>query len=61
MKALLGSQDLWEIIEAGHKEPENLAQLTQQAVKESRKKDKNALFFMYQAVKNAFLKEFQKP
>lgn len=52
MKTLFGFQDLWETIEAGHTEQENLAQLTQQqqaAVKESRKKDKKA-FFMYQAV-----------
>lgn len=56
MKALFGFQDLWEIIEHGFTEPANeteLAQLTQtqkDALKENKKKDKKALFFLYQAV-----------
>ncbi|TXG68966.1 hypothetical protein EZV62_003901 [Acer yangbiense] len=53
MKVLYGSQDLWEVIENGFVELENQTGLTQQQaneLKENCKKDKKALFFIYQAV-----------
>ena len=56
MKVLYGSQDLWEIVENGFVEPQDQAPLTQQQnneLKENRKKDKKALFFIYQAVDEA--------
>ena len=56
MKVLYGSQDLWEIVENGYEEPENQATLSTQqlnTLKEIRKKDKKALYFIYQAVDEA--------
>lgn len=56
MKALFGSQDLWEIVENGYDEPADQTSLNPQqltALKENRKKDKKALFFIYQAVDEA--------
>jgi hypothetical protein len=53
MKALLGSQDVWEAVELGYTEHTTLQGLTNNQVKElkeSRKKDKTALYLMYQAV-----------
>lgn len=47
MKALFGSQDLWDIVETGYEEPPDQTTLNQQqlaVVKENRKKDKKALF-----------------
>ncbi|XP_077217878.1 uncharacterized protein LOC143852380 [Tasmannia lanceolata] len=54
MKVLYGSQDLWDIEETGVEEPEDQAALTLQQLnelKDNRKKDKKALFFIYQAVR----------
>jgi Domain of unknown function (DUF4219) len=53
MKALLGSQDVCEVIELGYTEHTTLQGLTNNQVKElkeSHKKDKIALYLMYQAV-----------
>jgi hypothetical protein len=53
MKALLGSQDAWEIVEFGyadHATMEGLMINQVKELKESRKKDKTALYLMYQAV-----------
>ncbi|KAJ0972576.1 hypothetical protein J5N97_020535 [Dioscorea zingiberensis] len=58
MKALLGSQDLWELVTDGYEEPttEQEAAYTREqknTLKEQRKKDKKALFFLYQGVDEA--------
>lgn len=56
MKALFGFQELTEIIEAGYVEPADqvaaaaLSQTQKDNLRENRKKDKKALFFLYQAV-----------
>ncbi|KAA0053129.1 integrase [Cucumis melo var. makuwa] len=53
MKVLYGSQELWDIVERGYTEVENQSELTNQQLvelRENRKKDKKALFFIYQAV-----------
>ncbi|KAL5578996.1 hypothetical protein UlMin_011438 [Ulmus minor] len=53
MKALLGVHDVWDVVEKGFIEPENEAALTQDqntALKDSRKRDKKALFLIYQAL-----------
>ncbi|XP_077221031.1 uncharacterized protein LOC143854809 [Tasmannia lanceolata] len=53
MKVLYGSQYLWDIIENDIEEPEDQAALTLQQLnelKDNRKKDTKALFFIYQAV-----------
>ncbi|XP_077221918.1 uncharacterized protein LOC143855721 [Tasmannia lanceolata] len=53
MKALLGSQDLWDVIENGYTEPENESVLTnaqKEALKTLRKKDKAALYLIYRAL-----------
>jgi Domain of unknown function (DUF4219) len=53
MKALLGSQDAWEVVEFGYAEHATVAGLMVNQVKElkeSRKKDKTALYMMYQAI-----------
>jgi gag-polypeptide of LTR copia-type len=53
MKALLGSQDVWEVIELGYIEHATLQGLMNNQVKElkeSREKNKTALYLMYQAV-----------
>ncbi|BBH09623.1 ADP glucose pyrophosphorylase large subunit 1 [Prunus dulcis] len=56
MKVLYAAQDLWEVVENGFVEPNDQAVLTQQQLtelKETRKKDKKALFFIFQAVDEA--------
>jgi gag-polypeptide of LTR copia-type len=53
MKALLGLQDVWEVVEQGYTEQENMQDLMSnelKALKESCKKDKTTLYIMYQAV-----------
>lgn len=55
MKALLEAQDLWEIVEKGYNEPREettLSQTQKDSLKESRKRDKKALYFIYQALEN---------
>jgi len=53
MKALLGSQDAWDIVVNGYTEPEGTDGLTnaqKDTLKHLWKKDKNAIFFFYQGV-----------
>ena len=53
MRALLGAQDVWEIVEAGYTEPVTETEQTVnqlKAMKEKRVKDKTALYLLYQAV-----------
>ena len=55
MKALFGSQDLWEIVTEGYMEPtaeQEAAYTAEQkiALKDQRKKEKKALFLLYQGV-----------
>ncbi|GAB2270308.1 hypothetical protein Dimus_038837 [Dionaea muscipula] len=49
MKALLGSQNVWELIEQGYEAPEQETA----ASREVRRKDKKALFLIYQRVDEA--------
>ncbi|RZB46593.1 Heparanase-like protein 2 [Glycine soja] len=52
MKALLGAQYVWDIIENGFEEQDeaSLSQGVKETLKESRKRDKKALFLIYQSV-----------
>ena len=56
MRALFVSQELWELVEDGFEEPANevefllLTQAERESLKNNRKKDAKALFFLYQAV-----------
>jgi hypothetical protein len=55
MRALFGLQDLWELITDGFTEPteQEEAEYTvneKKALKEQRKKDKKALFLLYQGL-----------
>ncbi|XP_073109561.1 uncharacterized protein [Elaeis guineensis] len=49
MKALLGSQDLWDLVEEGYQEPREGEALTNQQ-RESRRRDKKILYFIYQSI-----------
>src|SRR3954470_7911599 len=53
MKALLGSLDSWETVETGFIEPDNTGGYTAaqtKALKETRSKDKTALYILFRAV-----------
>ena len=53
MKALLGSQDTWEVVEEGFDELKNTTGYTaaqNKALKELRSKDKAALYMLFRAV-----------
>ncbi|XP_022633048.1 uncharacterized protein LOC111241016 [Vigna radiata var. radiata] len=53
MVALLGSHDVWEVVEKGHIEPENVESLSQaqkDSLRDSRKIDKKALCLIYQGL-----------
>ena len=53
MKALLGAHDVWDLVENGYNEPQNEDALTQDqktTMKELRKRDKKALYLIYQAL-----------
>ena len=53
MKALLGAHDVWEVVEKGYdevKEESALSSTQKDSLKDSRKKDKEALFLVYQAL-----------
>jgi len=53
MKALIGSQEVWEVVENGHQEPEDVGEMTIAQIatlKATRAKDKTALYVLYRAV-----------
>ena len=53
MKALLGSQDAWEVVEEGFEEPKDTTGYTatqNKALKEVRSKDKAALYMLFRDV-----------
>lgn len=53
MKALLGSLEAWEVTRDGFEEPENAGGLSAaqtKALKETRAKDKTALYMLFRAV-----------
>ena len=53
MKALLGSQDAWEVVEKGYKEPRGettISSTQRDLLKDMRKRDKKALTIIYQAM-----------
>ena len=53
MKALLGSQDSWEVVKEGFEEPKDTTGYTaaqNKALKEVRSKDKAALYMLFRAV-----------
>ncbi|KHN06281.1 hypothetical protein glysoja_048246, partial [Glycine soja] len=52
MKALLGAQDVWDTVENDFEEQDeaSLSQGVKETLKESRKRDKKALFLIYQSV-----------
>ncbi|KAA0056914.1 Retrovirus-related Pol polyprotein from transposon TNT 1-94 [Cucumis melo var. makuwa] len=53
MKALLGSQDVWDIVSNGYEEPESDAALNQaqrEALQNTRKKNQKALTIIHQAI-----------
>ncbi|KAL5575112.1 hypothetical protein UlMin_016811 [Ulmus minor] len=55
MKALLGAHDVWDVVEKSFSEPKNEVVLTQDqitALKDLRKRDKKALYLIYQALDN---------
>ena len=60
MKALLGSHDCWKVVQEGFEEPENTTgySATQNKVlKETRSKDKAALYMFYRAVDEAIFEK----
>ncbi|CAN6716122.1 unnamed protein product [Malus baccata var. baccata] len=53
MKALLGAHDVWEVVEKCYIEPEDedtLIQAQNESLKYTRKRDKKALYLIYQAL-----------
>ncbi|KAI3708032.1 hypothetical protein L2E82_37034 [Cichorium intybus] len=53
MKVLFESQDLWDVVKEGYEEPEDLDEVTDEEesdLKEIKKRDRKALFMIYQAV-----------
>ncbi|XP_028102218.1 uncharacterized protein LOC114301468 [Camellia sinensis] len=56
MQVLLASQDLWELVDQGYDEPTtledegNLNKTQKTALKDSRKRDKKALYLLYQGI-----------
>jgi len=53
MKALLGSQDAWEVVEEGFEEPTDTTGYTAtqtKALKEMRSKDKATLYMLFRAI-----------
>ncbi|XP_074363933.1 uncharacterized protein LOC141704625 [Apium graveolens] len=50
MKTLFQSQDLWDLVKSGYDESTNLTNAQKEALKETKKKDAKALFFIQQAI-----------
>ena len=53
MKALLGAHDVWEVVEKGYDEVKDelaISSTQKDNLKDARKKDKKALFLIYQAL-----------
>jgi len=53
MKALLGSQDAWEVVEEGYEEPANTIGYNanqMKVLKDTQAKDKAALYILFRAV-----------
>ncbi|KAK4258901.1 hypothetical protein QN277_005297 [Acacia crassicarpa] len=63
MKTLLGSQDIWDLVEDGCTEPADaaadaaLTDAQRKMLKDSRKKDKKALFLIFQGVDESILEK----
>lgn len=60
MEVLFGFQELTEIVEEGFVEPETPAGLTmeeQRTIKENRKKDRKALFYIFQAIDSSIFEK----
>jgi Domain of unknown function (DUF4219) len=60
IKALLGAQDVWDIVETGYFEPKNVVLLTVQQLKllnEKKVVDKTILYILYQGVDEAGFKK----
>ena len=61
MKALFGDQDVWEIVQYGYAEPadmttyNNLTQAEKDVLREQRKKDGKAMFYIHQAMHESIL------
>ena len=61
MKALFRGQDVWEIVQYGYAEPtnmttyNNLTQAEKYVLREHRKKDGKALFYIHQAMHESLL------
>ena len=61
IKALFIGQDVWEIVQHGYAEPadmtayNNLSQAQKDVLREQRKKDGKALFFIHQAMHESIL------
>ncbi|KAK2994020.1 hypothetical protein RJ640_018777 [Escallonia rubra] len=60
MKAILGSQDVWEVVDKGLTEPQNEATLSatqKEALQATRKKDQKALAIIHQSLDDAMLQK----
>jgi len=64
MKALLGAHDVWDIVEKGYNEPQDdstLSQTQKDGLKDSRKRDKKALYLIYQALDDDGFEKISSP